>query len=170
VADADVSQDDTLLVAKKDSVSHGLLNNLEAHAKTELSLIASDLAFDNSKQLALTPVESAVGEANSHEFHEAGIAQRKKTVSLENPNNMISRWSMDNIDLKAMVKDALDSGRLPLAVLQLHLMRQKELDHGKDPHDTFSEISEIGRAIAYDLFLKVHVVLFLRKLTPLFCQ
>lgn len=156
MVDTDVSHDNSLPIATMDSVLLEPLNTSEAQAKTELFLTASELEFDNPNKLVLSPIDS---EAKSHEFHEAGILQRKRATSLENSNTMIARWAIDNIDIKAMVKDALDSGRLPLAVLQLHLLRRKELVSEKDSYDTFSEVSEIGRAIAYDLFLKVCVVL-----------
>ncbi|ONK80835.1 uncharacterized protein A4U43_C01F22320 [Asparagus officinalis] len=152
VTDIDVSQDDPLLPSSSiDAVSHGLLNTSEA--RVNLPLTATEVAFDNSKTIALSPLESAVGEVNMNKFPEAGIVQNR-TVSMEIPSIMIARWAIDNIDVKAMVKDALDSGHLPLAVLQLHLLQQKELVSREDSPDTFSEIREIGRAIAYDLFLK----------------
>ncbi|KAJ0977989.1 hypothetical protein J5N97_013463 [Dioscorea zingiberensis] len=34
---------------------------------------------------------------------------------------MITRWEMEHLDLRMVVKDAIKSGRLPLAVLQLHI-------------------------------------------------
>lgn len=79
----------------------------------------------------------------------------KKVVPLENPKEMIARWKSDKLSLKNVVKDALLSGRLPLAVLQLHIYHLRELIEENEPHDTFSEIRDIGRSIAYDLFLKV---------------
>lgn len=79
----------------------------------------------------------------------------KRVFPLENPKEMIARWKLDNLDLKTVVKDALHSGRLPLAVLQLHLHRSVDLEGDKEAPDTFSEVRDIGRAIAYDLFLKV---------------
>lgn len=161
--------DSFLPVTTMDSVSHGLLNASEAQARRELSLTASELEFDAFAKLSLPPVEAADGETNLQGSYQAGDVQRRKMILLENPNNTIARWATDNIDLEAMVKDALNTGRLPLAVLQLHLLRQKELAFARDPHDTFSEIREIGRSIAYDLFLKVHVVFHQWKLIPIFC-
>jgi spatacsin len=79
----------------------------------------------------------------------------KKVFPFENPKEMIARWKLDNLDLNTVVKDALLSGRLPLAVLQLHLHRSKDSETSKEMPDTFSEVRDIGRAIAYDLFLKV---------------
>ncbi|KAG5245302.1 Glycoside hydrolase, family 19, catalytic [Salix suchowensis] len=78
----------------------------------------------------------------------------KKVFPFENPKEMIARWKLDNLDLKTVVKDALLSGRLPLAVLQLHLHRFKDSETSIELPDTFSEVRDIGRAIAYDLFLK----------------
>ncbi|CAH9071176.1 unnamed protein product [Cuscuta epithymum] len=77
----------------------------------------------------------------------------KSSLALENPKDMIARWESDDLDLKAIVKDAILSGRLPLAVLKLHLHRLQDLPD-PETQDTFSEVREVGRAIAYDLFLK----------------
>ena len=78
-----------------------------------------------------------------------------KTLSNEQPKEMIARWKVGNLDIKTVVNDALLSGRLPLAVLQLHLHRSRDLIADEEPHDTFNEVRDIGRAIAYELFLKV---------------
>lgn len=78
-----------------------------------------------------------------------------KNPPFENTKDMIARWEIDNLDLKNVVKDALLSGRLPLAVLQLHLHHLKDLIGDREPHDTFTEVRDVGTAIAYDLFLKV---------------
>lgn len=77
-----------------------------------------------------------------------------KNPPFENTKDMIARWEIDNLDLKNVVKDALLSGRLPLAVLQLHLHHLKDLIGDREPHDTFTEVRDVGTAIAYDLFLK----------------
>lgn len=84
-----------------------------------------------------------------------GEIPRRNLLPLENPNEMVRRWKMDNLDLKTVVRDALFSGRLPLAVLQLHLHQSIDLIGENEHHDTFNEVREVGRAIAYDLFLKV---------------
>ncbi|XP_024990189.1 uncharacterized protein LOC112524555 isoform X3 [Cynara cardunculus var. scolymus] len=78
----------------------------------------------------------------------------RRAIPSENPKDMIARWELDNLDQKNVVKDALLSGRLPLAVLKLHLHQQEHMDANKEPHDTFEKVRDIGRAIAYDLFLK----------------
>jgi spatacsin len=62
---------------------------------------------------------------------------------------------MNNFDLKTVVREALQSGRLPLAVLQLQLLRQREFVSNDDSVDAFSEVHEIGRSIVYDLLMKV---------------
>lgn len=79
-----------------------------------------------------------------------------RAIPLENPKDMIARWESDNLDQKNIVKDALLSGRLPLAVLKLHLHLHE--DANKEPHDTFEKVRDIGRAIAYDMFLKVVIL------------
>ncbi|CAN8328713.1 unnamed protein product [Cochlearia groenlandica] len=83
-----------------------------------------------------------------------GVVAEKKVLPLENPKEMMARWKTNNLDLKTVVKDALLSGRLPLAVLQLHLQHSKDVGENEEHHDTFTEVRDIGRAIAYDLFLK----------------
>lgn len=82
----------------------------------------------------------------------------RSPIPFENPKDMMARWELDNLDQKNIVKDALLSGRLPLAVLKLHLHRQEDTDTNKDPNDTFEKVRDIGRAIVYDLFLKVVVL------------
>ncbi|CAL0330002.1 unnamed protein product [Lupinus luteus] len=110
---------------------------------------------DNNENLTLVPVDS-----NSHlvseEFHftPSGGILEKKGLPVENPKEMMARWKVDKLDLKTVVKDALLSGRLPLAVLQLHLHQLEDFVVDKEPHDTFTAIRDIGRAVAYDLFLK----------------
>ncbi|XP_076902084.1 uncharacterized protein LOC143556706 isoform X1 [Bidens hawaiensis] len=78
----------------------------------------------------------------------------RRGVLYENPKEMISRWDADHLDQKDVVKDALLSGRLPLAVLKLHLHNQEGRDANQELNDTFEKVRDIGRAIAYDLFLK----------------
>ncbi|XP_077212898.1 spatacsin carboxy-terminus protein isoform X2 [Tasmannia lanceolata] len=150
----DLPQDDPHQVLNMDVVSLGM--PLEAQNLKELSLPAPDVAFDSSDKLALFPIESfsssILDSGNSHESQSG--AWRRKMVPLENPKDMVARWEVDNLDLKNVVKDALHSGRLPLAVLQLHLQRLRVLDTEKEPYDTFSEVRDVGRDIAYDLFLK----------------
>ncbi|XP_031108009.1 uncharacterized protein LOC116012576 isoform X2 [Ipomoea triloba] len=104
----------------------------------ESAVPAVELESTNDENLALMPVDSL--DSKTH-------------LALENPKDMIARWESDNLDLKTIVKDALLSGRLPLAVLKLHLHRLQDLPE-QESHDTFSEVREVGKAIAYDLFLK----------------
>lgn len=100
---------------------------------------------DLSEPSALVPQVSPALEDNL----------RRNILPLENPSEMVARWKINNLDLKTVVKDALLSGRLPLAVLQLHLHHSRDLQNEEEHHDTFDEVREVGRAIAYDLFLKV---------------
>ncbi|KAI9108709.1 hypothetical protein K1719_020356 [Acacia pycnantha] len=127
---------------------------------------------DDAENLALLPVEFK-SQMVTEEFSEAspfvplqGITE-KKILPVENPKDMMARWKIENLDLKTVVKDALLSGRLPLAVLQLHLHRSEDLINDKDPHDTFTEVREIGRAIAYELFLKGEIELAVATLQRL---
>ncbi|CAN0865216.1 hypothetical protein LINGRAHAP2_LOCUS9174 [Linum grandiflorum] len=114
-------------------------------------------AVSSSDKLALVPTDSVDNRFDAEDSNTGSMVVsdvRHKVLPLENPMEMIARWKLDNLDLKTVVKDALHAGRLPLAVLQLHLHRSKEMGSDKEPPDTFGEVREIGRAIAYDLFLK----------------
>ncbi|KAK9272515.1 hypothetical protein L1049_002888 [Liquidambar formosana] len=126
----------------------------------ELSFPVSASGF-NSEKLALIPIESLdKSQLDSENFSELSLLVSqggvlgKKVLPSENPKDMIARWEIDNLDLKTVVRDALLSGRLPLAVLQLHLHRLRDLVTDKEPRDTFTEVRDVGRVIAYDLFLK----------------
>ncbi|KAL5818547.1 hypothetical protein ACOSQ4_022389 [Xanthoceras sorbifolium] len=136
--------------------------SLETVNEHEMSYSFSTLGSNDAEKLALMPKESLNSKAqlNPEDSGELsvlmpqGAVLRSKVLPLENPKEMIARWKLDNLDLKTVVRDALLSGRLPLAVLQLHLHRSTELAPDEDHHDTFAEVRDIGRAIAYDLFLK----------------
>ncbi|XWS41450.1 hypothetical protein CRYUN_Cryun17cG0082900 [Craigia yunnanensis] len=136
-------------------------NSLETLNQHELQFPAFAFPSNNNEKLALVPNNSLSTEAylDYEDSTEAsalvplGVVSGKILPS-ENPKEMIARWKIDKLDLKTVVKDALLSGRLPLAVLQLHLHRSNEFTSDEEPHDTFNEVSDIGRAIAYDLFLK----------------
>lgn len=147
-----LQEDSPLLFLPSGSVTLDLLNQHE----NSFPLPAS--GSDDAENLALMPVDF---KSRTEKFSEAppfvpsqGITE-KKILPVENPKDMMARWKIDNLDLKTVVKDALLSGRLPLAVLQLHLHRSEDLATDKDPYDTFTEVREIGRAIAYELFMKV---------------
>ncbi|KAJ1412899.1 hypothetical protein SESBI_20049 [Sesbania bispinosa] len=127
------------------SVLQSDLETLDMLNQRELSFPIPASGSDNNENLALVPVDS-----KSHLVSE----EIGKVLPVENPREMMARWKVDNLDLKTVVKDALLSGRLPLAVLQLHLHQLEDFVADKEPHDTFTEIRDIGRAVAYDLFLK----------------
>ncbi|XP_024004647.1 uncharacterized protein LOC18029040 isoform X2 [Eutrema salsugineum] len=118
--------------------------------------------INTSEELALTPMATMTAKAGQviDEISYAsglvpqGVIAEKKVLPLENPKEMMARWKTNNLDLKTVVKDALLSGRLPLAVLQLHLQHSKDSVENGEHHDTFTEVRDIGRSIAYDLFLK----------------
>jgi hypothetical protein len=87
-------------------------------------------------------------------------AEIRQLVIPENVKEMLARWEVSNLDLKSVVKDALKSGRLPLAVHQLRLLHQKKIDMAISSSDekscnAFNEVREIGISIAYDLFVQV---------------
>lgn len=151
---AEMLQDESqLVVLPSDSVSLNLFN------QHELGFHLSASGGDDTENLALMPVDPKTHMV-PEEFSEAspltpieGVTE-SKILPVENPKEMMARWKIDNLDLKTVVRDALLSGRLPLAVLQLHLHQSGDLAD-KDPQDTFTEVRDIGRAIAYELFFKV---------------
>lgn len=155
LVDGDLSRDEPeLSIVSSDTLSFETSNN------HEVSVPVSAVGCSYSENLALTPLDHNANfdpEVLSEiaGFVPQGVLLEKKILPLENPKEMFARWKIDNLDLKTVVNDALLSGRLPLAVLQLHLHRSRDLVSDKEPYDTFMEIRNIGRAIAYDLFLKV---------------
>ncbi|GMH24506.1 hypothetical protein Nepgr_026349 [Nepenthes gracilis] len=152
-------------------VPNGVMT-LEKLKHRESALSSIELGHHTDEKLALMPVESSGSEGQLiMELNEVSFSvpevPRQKFISVENPKEMIARWEMDNLDLKNVVKDALLSGRLPLAVLQLHLHRLKAFVKDKEPSDTFTEVLVVGRAIAYDLFLKGETALAVATLQKL---
>ncbi|KAK4767669.1 hypothetical protein SAY86_015419 [Trapa natans] len=126
-------------------------------------------SIDNSRDsesMLLAPIDhsDSIDHLDSHDFSQVSalVSQEphserevsRTIVPLENPKEMVARWETGNLDLKAVVKDALFSGRLPLAVLQLHLHRSRDLSNKDVENDAFNEVREAGRAVAYDMFLK----------------
>lgn len=152
---ADLSLDESKLpILSSDTLS------LEMRNQNDNSFPVSAVGSNYAENLALTTTDlkAQVDPENLHEVSalvpREGLLENK-ILSLENPKEMFARWKIDNLDLKTVVNDALLSGRLPLAVLQLHLHHSRDLIADKEPHDIFNEVRDIGRAIAYDLFLKV---------------
>ncbi|KAL1567193.1 hypothetical protein AAHA92_02698 [Salvia divinorum] len=96
-----------------------------------------------------------------------GSTYGKRTSRIENPKDMIARWELDNMDIKTVVNDALLSGRLPLAVLRLHLHHVNNLLPDTKTRDAFNDVRIAGRANAYDLFVKGEIGLGTRTLQKL---
>ncbi|XAR73263.1 hypothetical protein NMG60_11007174 [Bertholletia excelsa] len=136
-----------------------------------VSIVASDGDLNESDKLALMPMDSLNSKTYSDSataiIFSEGNSSGRKNFPLENPKDMIARWKIDNLDLKTIVKDALLSGRLPLAVLQLHLHNTRDMVINKEPYDTFAEVRDVGRAIAYDLFLEGEIELAVATLHKL---
>ncbi|KAM7262326.1 hypothetical protein ACFE04_021403 [Oxalis oulophora] len=151
------------LGAKLKKPGQDMMDNGEAlNLMDNLSLDETQLSLDPGNandKLALVPsdlldLEAVLDPSEVSALVPQGVSFENRILALENPKEMIARWKLDNLDLKTVVKDALLSGRLPLAVLQLHLHRSQESGNEKESHDTFTEVRDIGRAISYDLFLK----------------
>ncbi|XP_062194810.1 uncharacterized protein LOC133897988 isoform X2 [Phragmites australis] len=151
----EVLQNDSLPVVVVDGVSSGPLGGLDAHDRQESASSVFELLPDSNRLLALTPVEPSFSASKFHDIDtNQGTAQVGRQIIQGNIKDMINRWEMNNFDLKTVVREALQSGRLPLAVLQLQLLRQRELVCNEDSEDVFSEVHEIGRSIVYDLLMK----------------
>ncbi|XP_063949090.1 uncharacterized protein LOC108222676 isoform X2 [Daucus carota subsp. sativus] len=150
----DLSKDETELPTNESSYE-----KLNQH---ELPFPGADFESRGVKKLAsmsADPLETRTHMNSDNTSRSTGsdsaiVVSGRKVLPLENTKDMIARWELGNLDQRNVVQDALLSGRLPLAVLKLHLHRAHNLIGDKEPHDTFSEVRDIGRAIAYDLFLK----------------
>ena len=148
----EVFQNDSLLpVVVVDGVSSGPSGGLDAYDRQESAPV---LVPDSNSMLALTPVESSLSALHDIDTNK-GTTQVGTQIIQGNIKEMINRWEMNNFDLKTVVREALQSGRLPLAVLQLQLLRPREFVSNDDSGDAFSEVHEIGRSIVYDLLMKV---------------
>ncbi|WVZ99776.1 hypothetical protein U9M48_045026 [Paspalum notatum var. saurae] len=146
------TENSSLPVVIVDGVSSGQSVGLDAHDRHESAHV---LIPDSNGMLALTPVESSLSPSTVHDIDtNKGAAQVGRQIIQGNIKEMINRWEMNNFDLKTVVREALQSGRLPLAVLQLQLLRQREMISDEDSEDAFSEVHEIGRSIVYDLLMK----------------
>lgn len=113
---------------------------------------SNDEEFNSSNNLP-----STLAESSTQLVEQAGIRQ---LFIPENVKDMMARWEVSNLDVKSVVKDALKSGRLPLAVHQLRLLHQKKNDtvissSDEKSRNAFNEVREIGISIAYDLFVQV---------------
>ncbi|GER35123.1 spatacsin, partial [Striga asiatica] len=137
----------------------------------EIALPASGTELSNAENLALVPADSRGETPGFDNFGRTilvseGNAFGKTAYRVESSKDMMTRWALDNMDIKTVVKDALLSGRLPLAVLRLHL-HHLSLAPGTESHDTFNDVRIAGRAIAYDLFVKGEVGLAITTLQKL---
>ncbi|KAL8476787.1 hypothetical protein ACS0TY_029186 [Phlomoides rotata] len=146
---------------------------LDISDQREMALPASGTELSSTDNLALMPADTVGAQTpDFHNFNKAvlvseGSAFGKRTLNIENPKEMIARWELDKIDIRTVVKDALLSGRLPLAVLRLHLHHVNNLLPGTETHDTFNDVRIAGRAIAYDLFVKGEIGLGITTLQKL---
>lgn len=151
VGETDLSQDESRILDLPADI-------LSLEASNHKGLIStSEMERNNGEDLALMPVDAfdCKDTSSLDTFKEPSlISEEKRVFSIENPKDMIARWEIDNLDVKTVVKDAILSGRLPLAVLKLHLHHSRDLMSDQENQDTFNEVREVGRAIAYDLFLK----------------
>ncbi|KAF0916073.1 hypothetical protein E2562_000693 [Oryza meyeriana var. granulata] len=144
----------SLPIVVVDGVSAGQSGGIESRDRQESAPAVFELVSGSNGQLALTPVESSISATKHHVIDtDQGTDQVVIPSTQGNIKDMMNRWETNNLDLRTVVKEALHSGRLPLAVLQLQLLRQRE-SFSNDPEDVFSEVHEIGRSIVYDLLMK----------------
>uniref|UniRef100_A0A0E0JEY2 Spatacsin C-terminal domain-containing protein n=1 Tax=Oryza punctata TaxID=4537 RepID=A0A0E0JEY2_ORYPU len=150
----EVSLNTSLPIVVVDGVSAGQSGGIESRDRQESAPAMFELVSASNGQLALTPVESSISATMHHVIDtDQGTDQVVIPSTQGNIKDMMNRWETNNLDLRTVVKEALQSGRLPLAVLQLQLLRQRE-SFSNDPEDVFSEVHEIGRSIVYDLLMK----------------
>ncbi|CAM8951081.1 unnamed protein product [Rhodiola kirilowii] len=141
------------------SLKDGSHPSVLAADQNEVEVSLQDIGNDLEKN-ALMPSESFLrNNSDLYTLSEVAVGPQgnvalKKNLTIENPKDMMARWEVHNLDIKTIVKDALLAGRLPLAVLQLQIQRSKDGQGEKEPYDTFTEVRNVGRSIAYDLFLK----------------
>ncbi|XP_044339092.1 uncharacterized protein [Triticum aestivum] len=136
-----------------DGVSPELSAGLDAPDRQGSTSTAFEFVPGSNRLLALTQVESSLTTSHDNDTDQR-TTQVGRPVTQGNIKDMMNRWEMNKFDLKTIVGEALQSGRLPLAVLQLQLLRQRESCSGDDFDDVFSEVHEIGRSIVYDLLMK----------------
>lgn len=158
---------DSNVLLDESELSMGLADPQPLQISADNGISSAAVNSRDSESLLLTPMDysDSIDHLDSGDCSQMSAlvpqeihAQRevpRTILPLENPKEMVARWRMGNLDLKAVVKDALFSGRLPLAVLQLHLDRSRDLSNKDAENDAFNEVHEVGRAVAYDLFLKV---------------
>lgn len=152
IVDGEIIKNDAMPpISSTESVSFSMLDSMES--QSQASLVQSNEIED----LTLSSAKPSSSQVNMNEIcvRDADLHARSKLLHLENPKETITRWKIDSPDLKTVVKEALSNGRLPLAVLQVHLQRHGDQMDEKQYYDNFTEVLDIGRAIAYDLFLKV---------------
>ncbi|XP_047335346.1 spatacsin [Impatiens glandulifera] len=164
LVDAHHAHDNSELFVSGDAVSTETSHQNELYIPTHL------LELKNGENLTLAHMDSPSSDPANYAGIPALLREGSASginIPLENPKDMITRWETNNLDIKTVVKDALLCGRLPLAVLQLHLHRRKSLMEDEDPTNTFSEVRDVGRAIAYDLFLEGEIELAVATLLKL---
>ncbi|KAK8969243.1 hypothetical protein KSP40_PGU005204 [Platanthera guangdongensis] len=166
MVDGETLPDDSALpVAANELVSLSTLDSITIASQAQ----TSSLPFNGIEDVAIYSTKPSSSQVNLNEIcvSEVDPNALKQLLPSENPKETITRWKVDSLDLKTVVQEALYSGRLPLAVLQLHLQRQGNHMDGKEHHDNFTEVRFIGRAIAYDLFLKGESTLAMETLLKL---
>lgn len=151
VVDGEILQNDSMPpIASTVSVSSSIFDSMDSQAQASL------FQLNEIEDLALSSAKPSSSQVNLNEIcaPETYTNAWSKLLPMENPKETITRWNIDSPDLKTVVKEALCYGRLPLAVLQVHLQRHGDRMYEKQCYDNFTEVCDIGRAIAYDLFLK----------------
>lgn len=166
------SYEDNHRIGISTEIEHMLEKETVGQDQAEHNLLASN----GSDQLALSPLDSLVPTTSylaSGSFKELSVrrfsdeGRSRQILPLENPEDMVRRWELEQLDLTTVVKDALRSGRLPLAVLQFHRLHSKETAKQKEPRDVFKEVKEVGKTIVYELFCKGKTALAIAALQRL---
>ncbi|KAL3688215.1 hypothetical protein R1sor_014524 [Riccia sorocarpa] len=146
----------------EDSVVHGPQDLQGGYERKELVVVDQGVAQQDLSLVSLSASGAVVPAGGVWEVSTSGSEGPKprRSSPVESPGDMFARWERDNVDAYGIVRDALKaSGRLALAVAQLHRIRRKAAQsNGSQPSssddDVFAELLHIGRSIVYELLCK----------------
>lgn len=119
--------------------------------------LSSSLSSHTSGNPRLLVKESVTDAERSQPVYEPPLfSEHMKAdwhiVAVENSGDMFARWKTEGLDATAVVKDALQAGRVPLAVVQLQALYAQK-GRQVDSEDAFREVQDIGRSIVYEMML-----------------
>ncbi|KAL2630311.1 hypothetical protein R1flu_014997 [Riccia fluitans] len=148
----------------EDSMVHAPQDQEGTYDRNELVVADQGGGQHDLSLLSLSASGAVVPAGGVWELSSTGSEGPKprRSSPVESPGEMFARWERDNVDAYGVVRDALKaSGRLALAVAQLHRIRRKAAqsegsqDQPQDSDDdVFAALLHIGRGIVYELLCK----------------